>query len=270
MNLRTPGLTPAWRISLNLLGTKVNLLFQKTTNFSIIFIYNIPLHGGAILNGFGGTGGKPAVVALGGRKGRFGTIVACLRERAGRKKMLKTLKMWRFCVFFKKNIYICALNNTCAIYSTRAGGGEKSDLMQLKIRYRFAIIALILSLLAARSAQAQPMNYGGLDYRAVRAQRPTFGIKTNVLYWATTSPNVALEVATGKKWTFKTTLGFNAWDFDATRNDEISLRHWLVQPEVRVEICSKCHPFFTGKQKLVDTGGRVDRFKKRFNMEDAQ
>ena len=35
---------------------------------------------------------------------------------------------------------------------------------------------------------------------------------------------------------------------------------------IRVDICSKCHPFFTGKQKLVDTGGRVDRFKKRFNM----
>ena len=40
-----------------------------------------------------------------------------------------------------------------------------------------------------------------------------------------------------------------------------------VKPELKVEICSKCHPFFTGKQKLVDTGGRVDRFKKRFNME---
>ncbi|MDD2649225.1 MAG: 50S ribosomal protein L31 [Eubacteriales bacterium] len=37
--------------------------------------------------------------------------------------------------------------------------------------------------------------------------------------------------------------------------------------ELTVEICSKCHPFFTGKQKLVDTGGRVDRFKKRFNLE---
>lgn len=33
--------------------------------------------------------------------------------------------------------------------------------------------------------------------------------------------------------------------------------------EIKVEICSKCHPFYTGKQKLVDTGGRVDRFKKR-------
>jgi len=33
--------------------------------------------------------------------------------------------------------------------------------------------------------------------------------------------------------------------------------------DIRVEICSKCHPFYTGKQKLVDTGGRVDKFKKR-------
>ncbi len=33
--------------------------------------------------------------------------------------------------------------------------------------------------------------------------------------------------------------------------------------EIRVEICSKCHPFFTGKQKFVDAGGRVDKFKRR-------
>ena len=37
--------------------------------------------------------------------------------------------------------------------------------------------------------------------------------------------------------------------------------------DIKVEICSKCHPFYTGKQKLVDTGGRVDRFKKRFNLD---
>ena len=36
--------------------------------------------------------------------------------------------------------------------------------------------------------------------------------------------------------------------------------------DMRVDICSNCHPFFTGKQKLVDTGGRVDRFKKRYNL----
>ncbi len=35
---------------------------------------------------------------------------------------------------------------------------------------------------------------------------------------------------------------------------------------INVEICSKCHPFYTGKQKLVDTGGRVEKFKKKFNL----
>ncbi len=35
---------------------------------------------------------------------------------------------------------------------------------------------------------------------------------------------------------------------------------------IEVEICSACHPFFTGKQKLVDTAGRIERFNKRFNI----
>lgn len=39
-----------------------------------------------------------------------------------------------------------------------------------------------------------------------------------------------------------------------------------TKKELRVEICSQCHPFFTGKQKLVDTGGRVDRFKKKYGI----
>ena len=36
-----------------------------------------------------------------------------------------------------------------------------------------------------------------------------------------------------------------------------------VKANLNVDICSKCHPFFTGRQKLVDTGGRVDKFKRR-------
>ena len=40
-----------------------------------------------------------------------------------------------------------------------------------------------------------------------------------------------------------------------------------VKKEMKVDVCSKCHPFFTGKQKLVDTGGRVDRFKKRYGID---
>ncbi len=35
-------------------------------------------------------------------------------------------------------------------------------------------------------------------------------------------------------------------------------------PEMKVEICSACHPFFTGKQKLIDSAGRVERFQKRY------
>ncbi len=37
--------------------------------------------------------------------------------------------------------------------------------------------------------------------------------------------------------------------------------------EIRVEICSECHPFFTGKQKNIEKGGRIDKFKKRFKMD---
>lgn len=38
-------------------------------------------------------------------------------------------------------------------------------------------------------------------------------------------------------------------------------------PELRLEICSDCHPFFTGKQKFVDTAGRVERFNRRYRKE---
>lgn len=37
-----------------------------------------------------------------------------------------------------------------------------------------------------------------------------------------------------------------------------------TQPELKVEICSNCHPFYTGKQKVMDTAGRVERFKQRY------
>ena len=43
-----------------------------------------------------------------------------------------------------------------------------------------------------------------------------------------------------------------------------------TKKNIRVEICSKCHPFFTGKQKLVDTSGRVDMFNKRYGLADKK
>ena len=41
-----------------------------------------------------------------------------------------------------------------------------------------------------------------------------------------------------------------------------------TKKDIRVEVCSKCHPFFTGKQKMVDTGGRVSRLNKKFGLEN--
>jgi large subunit ribosomal protein L31 len=42
-----------------------------------------------------------------------------------------------------------------------------------------------------------------------------------------------------------------------------------TKKELRIEICSNCHPFFTGKQKLVDSAGRVERFRKRYEKKAA-
>jgi large subunit ribosomal protein L31 len=42
-----------------------------------------------------------------------------------------------------------------------------------------------------------------------------------------------------------------------------------TRQNLRAELCTECHPFFTGRQKLVDTGGRVDRFKRRYGTRKA-
>lgn len=42
-----------------------------------------------------------------------------------------------------------------------------------------------------------------------------------------------------------------------------------TKKDLKVEICSSCHPFFTGKQKLVDSAGRVERFKKKYQKKEA-
>ena len=39
-----------------------------------------------------------------------------------------------------------------------------------------------------------------------------------------------------------------------------------TRPDLKIEICNTCHPFFTGKQKLMDTAGRVERFKKKYGL----
>jgi len=39
-----------------------------------------------------------------------------------------------------------------------------------------------------------------------------------------------------------------------------------TRQQLKVEVCSKCHPFYTGEQRMLDTGGRVERFKRRYNL----
>ena len=43
-----------------------------------------------------------------------------------------------------------------------------------------------------------------------------------------------------------------------------------VLPEIKVEICSACHPFFTGKQKLIDSAGRIEKFNKKYGKKSAE
>jgi len=61
--------------------------------------------------------------------------------------------------------------------------------------------------------------------------------------------DVEFICACGEKWTGKSTKPGNT---------------------IKVEICSKCHPFFTGKQKIVDTSGRVEKFQKKHNLADKK
>ncbi len=46
-----------------------------------------------------------------------------------------------------------------------------------------------------------------------------------------------------------------------------SIEAGSTKQDLRVEICSSCHPFFTGKQKFVDSGGRVEKFKRKYGLE---
>ncbi len=39
-----------------------------------------------------------------------------------------------------------------------------------------------------------------------------------------------------------------------------------TKPELTIDVCNECHPFFTGSQKIVDTAGRVEKFKKKYNL----
>lgn len=68
-----------------------------------------------------------------------------------------------------------------------------------------------------------------LCIQSMQAQQ--IGFKTNVLYWATTTPNMGMEMEVGKKHTVQVFLGLNPWK--QSGGDQSRLRHWLVMPEFR-------------------------------------
>lgn len=71
---------------------------------------------------------------------------------------------------------------------------------------------------------------------------PKFAIKTNLLYWATTTPNLSLEVALAKKVTLDASGNYNPWEFSKDRQ----IKHWLIQPELRYWLCERFNGSFFG------------------------
>ena len=69
-------------------------------------------------------------------------------------------------------------------------------------------------------------------------------IKTNALYWATTTPNLGMEFALGDRWTFELEGGYNPWNLDSDNN--MKVKHWLVSPEFRYWFCNSCQGHFIG------------------------
>jgi large subunit ribosomal protein L31 len=68
-----------------------------------------------------------------------------------------------------------------------------------------------------------------------------------------------------RRWPVKAGIHPDYVDTTITCNCGEVIRTRSTQPTIRVEICSKCHPFFTGKQRFVDTAGRVERFQRKYN-----
>ena len=75
-----------------------------------------------------------------------------------------------------------------------------------------------------------------------KRKSPLLAAKTNLLYWATSTPNIGLEIALGKKWSIDANFGINPWSF----KDNGSLQHWMVSPELRYWFCKPFERHFLG------------------------
>lgn len=95
-----------------------------------------------------------------------------------------------------------------------------------------ALVLLLCIVLSTPDASAgQPAN--------------NFAIKTNLLYDATTTPNLGIEFGVGRKNTLQLFYGLNPWTFDSKKGERMA-KHWMVMPELRWWLCSKFNGHFFG------------------------
>jgi hypothetical protein len=79
---------------------------------------------------------------------------------------------------------------------------------------------------------------------AGNASAQKFAVKTNALYWGTSTPNIGLEVAMAPRWTFELEGGYNPWTLDKQEN--LKAKHFLVTPEFRYWFCEAFQGHFIG------------------------
>jgi len=72
---------------------------------------------------------------------------------------------------------------------------------------------------------------------------------------------------TSRRWAVKAGIHPEYVDTTITCACGEIVRTRSTRPDIRVEVCSRCHPFYTGKQKLIDTAGRVERFQRKYKRQ---
>ena len=94
-------------------------------------------------------------------------------------------------------------------------------------KYFFIVLLLVMAFPAALNAQK-------------------VGLKTNALYWATTTPNIGFEVGMGDRFTFYLDGGYNPWTLNKDVEINRKARHFLVSPEFRYWFCESFNGHFIG------------------------
>lgn len=102
------------------------------------------------------------------------------------------------------------------------------------MRHIFAIIAILSAILIAQGQVA---------------------VKTNLLYDATTTPNIGVEIGIGRQWTANLVYGYNPWNFHTDRHGDRKAKHWLLMPEFRWWSCTKFSGHFLGVHAM---GGQMN------------